>query len=198
MVLYTSSTHIALQNLLMLGARGLAPCRSAKRLAIINRKKFEQDSLAFHRCVTTCFVNCFHCFPLGFPTLLVNTNCGQQLMDTQPFPVASEETPLIDSNHQESGARCSYLRSRFSPVILIVPIAIICRFTMMLPSTTNFRIVQVAACRFWYYLNDPEAIPSSGRIPDELCSMGGVNQYYAAMASILAVGDGVGSLFCLS
>ena len=24
--------------------------------------------------------------------------------------------------------------------------------------------------RFWYYLNDPEAIPSSGRIPDELCS----------------------------
>lgn len=68
----------------------------------------------------------------------------------------------------------------------------------MLPSTTNFRILQVAACRFWYYLNDAEAIPSSGPIPDELCSIAGVNQYYAAMTSILSVGDGVGSLFCLS
>jgi hypothetical protein len=56
----------------------------------------------------------------------------------------------------------------------------------MLPSTTNFRILQVAACRFWYYLNDPEAFPSSGRIPVELCSIAGVNQYYATMASILA------------
>jgi hypothetical protein len=110
----------------------------------------------------------------------------------EPLPVASEETPLIDSNHQEGG---SYLRSRFSPVILIIPIAILCRFTIMLPSTTNFRIVQIAACRFWYYLNDPEAIPSSGRIPDELCSIAGVNQYYAAMSSILSVGDGVGSWF---
>jgi hypothetical protein len=116
----------------------------------------------------------------------------------EPLLVASEETPLIDNNRhrQESGARCSYLlKSRFSPIILIIPIAIICRFAVMLPSTTNFRIVQVAACRFWYYLNDPEAIPSSGQIPDEFCSIAGVNQYYAAMSSILAVGDGVGSLF---
>ena len=111
--------------------------------------------------------------------------------------VASEETPLVDGNHQENGARFSHLSSRFSPAILIIPVAIICRFTLMLPSTTNFRIQQVAACRFWYYLNDPDSIPSSGVIPDELCSIAGVNQYYAAMASILAVGDGVGGLFCL-
>ena len=65
----------------------------------------------------------------------------------------------------------------------------------MLPSTTNSRILQVTTCRFWYYLNDPEAIPSSGRIPDELCSIAGVNRYYAAMAFVLLVGDGVGSLF---
>ena len=118
----------------------------------------------------------------------------------EPLPGTSEETPLIDGSHQENGAGCSYLssRSRFSPIILIIPIAIICRFTIMLPSTTNFRILQIVACRFWYYLNDPEAIPSNGRIPDELCSIAGVNQYYATMASILAVGDGVGRLFCIS
>ena len=118
----------------------------------------------------------------------------------EPLPVASENTPLIDRNNQETGSRCSssYLSSRFSPVILIIPIAIICRFTIMLPSTTNFRILQDAACRFWYYLNDPEAIPSNGRIPDELCSIAGVNQYYAAVASILAVVDGIGSSSCLS
>ena len=113
----------------------------------------------------------------------------------EPLPVASEETPLIHSNHQEITARCSNLRSRFSPAILIIPIALICRFTIMLPSTTNFRILQLTACRFWYHLNDPKATPSSGQIPDELCSIAGVNRYYAAMASILAVGDGVGSLF---
>ena len=120
---------------------------------------------------------------------------------SEPLPallsVASEEIPLIDSN-RESVSQCSYLRSRYSPIVLIIPIANISRFTILLPSTTNFSILQVAACRFWYYLNDPEAIPSGGRIPDDLCSIAGVNKYYATMASILAVGDGVGSLFCLS
>ena len=137
------------------------------------------------------------------PTFFINYISHWQLMATErhePLPGASEETPLIDGIPQESGAGCSYLslRSRFSPITLIIPIAILCRFTIMLPSTTNFRILQIAACRFWYYLNDPEAIPSNGRIPDELCSTAGVNRYYATMASILAVGDGVGSLFCLS
>ncbi|KAF8813233.1 MFS general substrate transporter [Phlegmacium glaucopus] len=115
----------------------------------------------------------------------------------EPLPMVPAETPLTDINHQESGARCSSItppRSRFSPVILIIPIAIICRLAIMLPSTTNFRILEVAACRFWYYLHDPEAIPPSGRIPDELCSIADVNQYYAAMASILALGDGVGTV----
>jgi hypothetical protein len=106
----------------------------------------------------------------------------------EPLPMVPAETLLTDINHQESGARCW---SRFSPVILIIPFAIICRLTIMLPSTTNFRILEVAACRFWYYLHDPEAIPPSGPIPDHLCSIPDVNQYFAAMTSILALGDGV-------
>jgi hypothetical protein len=55
----------------------------------------------------------------------------------------------------------------------------------------------VAACRMWYYLNDPAAIPPGG-IPDELCSRDEVDKLYAAMTSILAVADGVGSLCTFS
>jgi hypothetical protein len=111
--------------------------------------------------------------------------------------VAFDETPLVENNHQGGHTQftsITRLRLRFSPVILIIPIAIIFRLAIMLPSTTNFRILEIAACRFWYYFNDPAAIPPRGGISDDLCSIAGVNQYYAAMASVLAVVDGVGSL----
>lgn len=109
--------------------------------------------------------------------------------------VLVEPTPIDSINHRESDGRWSSirrLRSRLSPVVLIIPIAIICRLTIMLPSTTNFRVLEVASCRLWYYLHDPDSIPPRDRIPDVLCSTASVQQYYAAMASILAVVDGVG------
>ncbi|KAF8907010.1 major facilitator superfamily domain-containing protein [Gymnopilus junonius] len=109
----------------------------------------------------------------------------------------SEET-LLDDGHVQHARHRSHSASRerrFSAATLVIPIAIICRLAIMLPSTTNFRILEIAACRLWYYLNNPGAIPpGGGGIPDEMCKTGAVDKYYAAMSSLLSVGDGIGTV----
>jgi len=111
----------------------------------------------------------------------------------------SEQTPLIPDRTSSTGRSRSrsHERSRFTPTTLIIPIAIICRFGLMLVTTTTIRIAQIASCRLWYGMNDPSSIPSDGHIPDALCKIPAVNQYFAAIVILLSVGDGVGckSLF---
>lgn len=108
---------------------------------------------------------------------------------------SSEEAPLLERNPENRHRSQSRSRERsFSAVTLIIPIAIICRLAILLPSTANFRITEIAACRLWYYLNDPKAIPPGGGIPEELCSRSEVDKLYAAITSILAIGAGLGSL----
>ena len=103
--------------------------------------------------------------------------------------VTSERTPPARncSRSQE--------HSRFSPATLIIPVAIICRLAIMLPSTTNFQVMENASCRLWYWLYDPASIPSDGHIPDAFCTVPAVTEYYAAIASLSALADGFGSLF---
>ena len=108
--------------------------------------------------------------------------------------VPTEETASNDGRSPRARNRSSSAsrERRVSAATLIIPIAVICRLAIMLPSTTNFRILEIAACRLWYYLNDPAAIPPGG-IPEDMCKLSGVDRYYAAMSSVLAVGDGIGS-----
>ena len=55
----------------------------------------------------------------------------------------SERTPLIPSQNSGTGrCRCRSQRR---------PLLILCCFAIMLPSTANFRVLQMVSCRLWYY-----------------------------------------------
>ncbi|KAJ6536013.1 MFS general substrate transporter [Mycena vulgaris] len=85
-------------------------------------------------------------------------------------------------------------RSRYSPITLIIPVAMICRLAIRLPSTTTFHVIQQLICRLWYASTDPSSIPPDGRIPEALCAVPMVQQKYAAALTVLAVSDGLGSM----
>ena len=85
-------------------------------------------------------------------------------------------------------------KRRFSLVLLIIPVAVIHRFAVNLPTTTGFVIFQSIACRIWYNINDPTAFPGSP-IPRELCTTSATDKYYAALISILSTADGIGSQY---
>nr|GAT53110.1 tetracycline-efflux [Mycena chlorophos] len=85
-------------------------------------------------------------------------------------------------------------RTRFSPISLVIPIAMVCRLATRLPSTTTFRIIEQLLCRFYYSTNDPSQLPPSGRIPSHLCAVPEVKQWYASTMTILALSDGIGSI----
>ncbi|KDR78060.1 hypothetical protein GALMADRAFT_266598 [Galerina marginata CBS 339.88] len=80
--------------------------------------------------------------------------------------------------------------ARLSPTTFIIPLALVYRLALLLPTTTNLRIIQLVACRIWCYRNDPTRIPTG-----ESCSTPGVDRYYSAITSILAIGDGIGGMF---
>ncbi|KDR78059.1 hypothetical protein GALMADRAFT_245037 [Galerina marginata CBS 339.88] len=102
---------------------------------------------------------------------------------------------MADANPQRNPSRSPtrsvpLQRRRFSPLILVIPLATIYRFAIILPTTTSFRIIQLVACQVWYHWNDPSTIPTP-----ESCSTPGVDRYYSAIISILAIGDGIGGIF---
>ena len=78
---------------------------------------------------------------------------------------------------------------------LIIPIAIICRLAITLPSIADFRVIEMVSCRLWYWMNDPSSIPPDGHIPSALCAIPGVNEYYATIITLIVLGDGIGSEF---
>ncbi|KAF8810289.1 MFS general substrate transporter [Phlegmacium glaucopus] len=109
----------------------------------------------------------------------------------------SEQTPLlIPSQTSGTGTGRSRSRSqeppRFSPATLIIPIAIICRFAIMLVTTTSFRVIQIFSCQLWYWTYDPSKIPLDGQMPDALCKIPAVQKYFAAVSILFSLCDGIG------
>lgn len=118
-------------------------------------------------------------------------------MDPRPaerLPLLSEHIGIPVNVAEVEHTKRSRQRHRFSPALLIVPVTVLCRLAIMLPSTTSFSILEMISCRLWYYWHDPASIPPTGQIPDELCSIPGVQEYYAAVVSIQAALGGIGSL----
>jgi len=109
----------------------------------------------------------------------------------------SEQTPLIPGRTSSTGRSRSrsHERSRFSPATLIIPIAIICRFALLLVTTTTFRIIRIVSCQLWYWMNDPSSIPSDGHIPDALCKIPAVDKYFVAITTLFAALGGVACEF---
>ncbi|KAJ7078514.1 MFS general substrate transporter [Mycena epipterygia] len=104
-----------------------------------------------------------------------------------PLGGSGEHFPLLASVEMAT-------RRKYSPITLIIPVAMICRLAIRLPSTTTFHVIEQLICRVWYSSNDPESIPSDGRIPDALCALPIVQQKYAAALTTMAVSDGIGSM----
>ncbi|KAJ7452397.1 MFS general substrate transporter [Mycena galericulata] len=76
----------------------------------------------------------------------------------------------------------------------MISIALICRLTIRLPSTTTFHIIEQRLCRAWYSSHDPGDIPLEGRIPDAMCALPVVQKQYATVLTIMALSDGIGSM----
>ncbi|KAF9562858.1 hypothetical protein CPC08DRAFT_816884 [Agrocybe pediades] len=123
---------------------------------------------------------------------------------------ASERLPLLhaldepDGDPQTQQASSPQTRSRstspirrIAPVLLIIPVAVIHRFTIGLCVTTTLRILQSIACEIWYHLNDPTAFPS-GDIPYQSCTRPEVDQYCSAIISIMSCISSVGSIVAYS
>ncbi|KAJ6461030.1 MFS general substrate transporter [Mycena sanguinolenta] len=107
-----------------------------------------------------------------------------------PTPGAVEETtPLVEAVVPAALG----MQTKYSPITLIMPVAMICRLAIRLPSTTTFHIIEQLLCRAWYLSHDPGSIPPSGRIPDSMCALPDVQKRYATVLTTMAISDGIGS-----
>ncbi|KAJ6629315.1 MFS general substrate transporter [Mycena sp. CBHHK59/15] len=109
-----------------------------------------------------------------------------------PPLVGGEDTPLLQ--HPEPPVDSLRWQTSYSPITLIIPVAMICRLAIRLPSTTTFHVIQQLICRIWYSSHDPSSIPANGRIPNELCEVPNVQKNYAAALTVMAMSDGIGSI----
>ncbi|KAF7368867.1 MFS general substrate transporter [Mycena venus] len=106
-----------------------------------------------------------------------------------PREGGEEDTPLLGAAGQPN---TDIRRTNFSPITLIIPVAMICRLAIRLPSTTTFHVIEQLLCHVWYSSNDPGSIPSDGRIPDAMCTLPVVQKRYATTLTVMAISDGIG------
>ncbi|KAJ6602800.1 MFS general substrate transporter [Mycena vulgaris] len=102
----------------------------------------------------------------------------------------SEQTPLLDT----TPAVPLSLTARQKAASLIIPVALLCRLAILLPSTTTFHVVHQFICRLWYFANDPDSIPPNGRMPVALCTLPSIERNYATAVTVMGLIDGVGSM----
>lgn len=94
-----------------------------------------------------------------------------------------EETPLLAPSPPDP--------QRPKAASLIIPIALLGRLAILLPSTTNFHVFRQFICRQWYFANDPDRVPSDGRIPQELCMLPSIQRNYAMLLVAMGTLDGI-------
>ncbi|KAG0695273.1 hypothetical protein DFH29DRAFT_274619 [Suillus ampliporus] len=107
----------------------------------------------------------------------------QDVSSTKP---PSERAPLLPERQRA----LSYGGRHFSPLTLLIPLAIATRLTTTLPSTTLLGVVQSVICRLWLATNGN--LPPDGQMSEELCAVPEVEKTYAAVISALLIFDGLG------
>lgn len=114
---------------------------------------------------------------------------------------AMSETAILlgDSRSaSQSSGILSRKRFRFSPQILLIPVALATKLATQLPSTTLIELVRQAVCRFWNISHGgPATLPTGGSIPSELCNAPEIERYFATIIAIVAVTEGILSVFIL-
>ncbi|KAG2150711.1 MFS general substrate transporter [Suillus bovinus] len=113
------------------------------------------------------------------------------IQDASPTNLSSERTPLLPERQDTlSGG------SRFSPLILLIPLAVATRLTSTLPTTTLLEVIQSVVCRLWLASNGN--LPPSGEIPKGLCAVPEVEKTYTAVISTILIGDGLAAMVACS
>ncbi|KAJ7240976.1 MFS general substrate transporter [Mycena rebaudengoi] len=97
-----------------------------------------------------------------------------------------EETPLLAPSPPDP--------QRPKAASLIIPIALLGRLAILLPSTTNFHVFRQFICRQWYFANDPDRVPPDGRMPQELCMLPSIQRNYATLLVAMGTLDGIASM----
>ncbi|KAG8214857.1 MFS general substrate transporter [Butyriboletus roseoflavus] len=106
----------------------------------------------------------------------------------------SETVPLLGDSRPagQSSRSLPRVRFRFTPEILLIPVALATRLAALMPSTTILELVRQAACRFWNISHgNPVTLPAGGPIPPELCDAPEVERYFATIITILGAIEGV-------
>ncbi|KAJ7104122.1 MFS general substrate transporter [Mycena belliarum] len=102
----------------------------------------------------------------------------------------SEETPLLDAASPAPSSQAA----RTKAASLIIPVAILCRLAILIPSTTTYHVIHQFVCRLWYLANDPDGIPTDGRLPTAMCGLPAVERNYSSAITAMGVVDGLGSM----
>lgn len=83
-------------------------------------------------------------------------------------------------------------RPTYSPAVLLIPVALLCRLAIMLPVTTTYYVVQQFICRLHYLLNDPDSLPSDGSLPASMCAIPIVEKNFATALIVVGLMEGLG------
>ncbi|KAG2154079.1 MFS general substrate transporter [Suillus clintonianus] len=116
-----------------------------------------------------------------------------EIQDVPPTKLSSERAPLLP---ERQDAIEPYSRRQFSPLTLLIPLAVATRLTSTLPTTTLLGVIQSVICRLWLASNGN--LPSDGEISKELCAVPEVEKTYAAVISAVMIFDGLGAMIACS
>lgn len=134
----------------------------------------------------------------------------------------SERQSLLSPRSRSRHSTSSKAESDHSPSILwrIAPSVFLVAFAASITTTTYIGIISLGymaglelissfscqeiirhvACQIWYLINDPDAIPADGNLPDDMCRLGQRNSpeaYFTMFLTIYSLATGLarGCLF---
>lgn len=113
------------------------------------------------------------------------------IQDVSPIKLPSERAPLLPERQDALNSR-----RQFSPLTLLIPLAVVTRLTSTLPTTTLLGVIQSIICRLWLISNGN--LPPGREISEELCAVPEVDKTYATVISVILIGEGLGAMVACS
>ncbi|KAG2106743.1 MFS general substrate transporter [Suillus discolor] len=111
--------------------------------------------------------------------------------DVSPTELPSERAPLLPERQDVISSK-----RQFSPLTLLIPLAVATRLTSTLPATTLLEVIQSVICRLWLTSNGN--FPPGGEISKDLCAVPEVEKTYSAVISAILIGDGLAAMIACS
>ncbi|KAG2067511.1 hypothetical protein BDR04DRAFT_1104934 [Suillus decipiens] len=109
------------------------------------------------------------------------------MTSVSPTRLSSECTPLLPEQQEALKAR-----RQFSPLTLLIPLAVATRLTSTLSTTTLLEVIRSVICRVWLTSNGN--LPPGGEISKELCAVPEVEKTFAAVITAILIGEGLGAM----